>query len=372
MTLILEDTLTLEDIFVAGYERVIKVTDPKVGLKAIICIHNQALGPTLGGTRIYPYQTFEEALTDATRLARGMTYKSALAESGWGGAKSVIIADPKKNKTKELLKSFGQAVESLKGAYICAEDVGTTPQDMEIISQTNPYVVGLPQLKNSSGDPSPFTAWGTFRGIQSVLKKMTGNSSVDGRSIAIQGLGSVGARLAEFLFWQGAKLIVSDIDEEKMMKIARLYGAQTCASKDILKTKCDVLSPCAMGGILNSETIPQLQCLAVAGSANNQLLAESDADDLMRRGILYAPDFVINAGGLINVTEELEEKGYQPEVSQAKIHRIFDRLTLIYDIAEQNRFSTNKAAIALGDYRLKYGVGKRTTTAYFHHANVRL
>ena len=367
MVFILEETLVLKEIEVPGYERVVHVKNEQVGLNAIISIHSMGMGPSLGGTRIFPYANFDDALEDALRLSKGMTYKSALSECGWGGGKSVIIADPKKDKTEELLFSFGQAVDLLKGDYICAEDVGCSPEDVMIISRATPYVVGLPHDK-SSGNPAPFTAWGTYRGIQSALKKINYSDSVEGKVIAIQGLGSVGAVLAELLFWNGAKLIVSDIDEQRCTRIARQFDAQIVSSDEILKVSCDVLAPCAMGGVINSQTIPQLRCAAIAGCANNQLLQDQDADELMARGILYAPDFVINAGGLINVTQELESAGYNPGAARNKIHKLFDQLMVIYDIAEQNRCSTHKAAMSLGDYRLKYRIGKRQYPPVFHHA----
>ncbi|HSW87159.1 MAG TPA: Glu/Leu/Phe/Val dehydrogenase [Rhabdochlamydiaceae bacterium] len=368
MTLIVEETLVLEEIFIPGYERVVKVTDEKAGLKAIISLHNTSIGPALGGTRIYPYPSFDDALNDVLRLSKGMTYKSALAETGLGGGKSVIILDPKKGKTEESLMAFGKAVHQLEGAYICAEDVGCTTSDMMVIRRTTPYVVGLPHEK-SSGDPSPFTAWGTFRGIQSVQKKLYGNDSLKDKVVAVQGLGSVGSRVAEFLFWAGAKLILCDTNLDKAHQIAGKFGAEVCEPEDILTVECDIFAPCALGGILNQNTIPKLKCRAIAGCANNQLLKDSDADELMKRGILYAPDFVVNAGGLINVNEELDPEGYRPDVSRNKTDAIYDRLMIIYDIAEQNRFSTNAAAVSLGDYRLKYGIGKRVHSIHLHHAD---
>lgn len=369
MPAVFEDTLVLEELAVAGYEKVIKITDEKSGLRAIICLHNTTLGPALGGTRIYPYHTFDEALTDVLRLAKGMTYKSAVTETGYGGGKSVIIADPVHQKTPALLRAFGRAVDRFAGEYICAEDVGSTTADMMMIREETPYVVGLAHEK-SSGDPSPFTAWGTFRGIQSVLKRIFDEESVQGRVIALQGLGSVGAKLAEFLFWAGAKLIITDIDSKRVERCTALYGAKVCHPDAIFDEICDVFVPCAMGGIINPKTTSRLRCKAVAGSANNQLLSDSDGDELMQRGILYAPDFVINAGGLINVTSELDEEGYRPSAARQKVHDIFDKLMTIYDIAEQNRFSTNRAAVALVDYRLKYRVGKRISLPSFHHAFV--
>jgi leucine dehydrogenase len=367
MSLVLEQALELEEIVVPGYEKVIKVSNPEAGLNAIIGIHSTAMGPALGGIRIYPYLTFEAALNDVLRLSKGMTYKSAVSECGWGGGKSVIIADPKKNKTKEMLLAFGQAVDRLRGEYICAEDVGCTPADVSIISQATRYVVGLPSQK-SSGNPSPFTAWGTYRGIQSVLAKMDRTDSPENKTIAIQGLGSVGYELAQILFWSGARLIVSDIDMEKCKVIAALTGARIVPIEEIMRVECDIFAPCAMGGILNEQTIPLLKCRAVAGCANNQLLKDSDAEEMAARGILYAPDFVINAGGLINVTQELAFDGYHPVPARDRVHRIYDQLKVIYDIAEQNRCSTHRAAVSLADYRLKYKIGKRVEPPCFHHA----
>jgi len=359
------DSLVLKEIEAEGYEKIVVVTDDRVGLKGIICIHSTALGPTLGGTRIHAYPNFEAALTDVKRLARGMTYKSALAETGLGGAKSVIICNPK-NKTSELLISFAEAIDRLHGLYTCAEDVGCTVEDATLIGKHTPYVVGTSSEK-ASGNPSPFTAWGTYRGIQAVLQKLDGNPSVYGKTVAIQGLGSVGSYLADYLFWNGARLILSDIDWDKTQRLAKKYGATPCPADDILSVSCDVLAPCALGGILNPQTIPNLHCRAVAGAANNQLLNDEDADLLKKRDILYAPDFVINAGGLINVSLEIEEEGYSPAKSHAKVHKLFDQLMHLFEISEQNNCSTHSAAISLGDYRLKYGIGKRINPPRYHH-----
>lgn len=361
----LEDHSVMEEIEVDGYEKVYKITDDTVGLKAIICIHNTTLGPALGGTRIYPYPTFDAALTDVVRLAKGMTYKSALAQTGLGGGKSVIISHPQ-NKTKELLTSFARAVNRLNGTYTCAEDVGCSLEDTTLISEHTPYVVGVHHEK-SSGNPAYFTAWGTFRGIQSVVKNLYDSLSVEGKTIAIQGLGSVGSLLAELLFWHGAKLILSDIDWDKTLKYAKKFGAKACPAEDILSQQCDILAPCAMGGILNPQTILQLRCKAVAGCANNQLLSDQDGDELMHLGILYAPDFVINAGGLINVTEEIDPQGYNPSNARLKVDKLYDQLMHIYEIAKQNQCSTHRAAVSLADYRIKYGIGKREVPPCYHH-----
>lgn len=360
-------TLQLEQLSVKGYEQVVKVTDKKVGLNAIIAIHDTTLGPSLGGIRIQPYQAFDDAMEDVLRLSKGMTYKSSLVEVGLGGGKAVIIADPKKHKTEELLLSFGAAVEALGGAYICAEDVGCTTADVKIVRRATKYVVGLPHPK-SSGDPGPFTAWGTFRGIQATLKKLFGSDSVEGRTIAVQGLGNVGLNLTEYLFWAGAKLILSDIDPVKLEKAAAKYGAKAVAPEHILSTECDILSPCALGGILNDQTIPKLRCKGIAGGANNQLLKPIHGDMLRSRGIPYAPDFVINVGGIINVAAELEDCGYHPSNPRAMVHRIYDTIGSIYEIADRNNESTHNAAIALAEYRIKYGLGKRVISPTFHHS----
>jgi leucine dehydrogenase len=366
MTAVLEQALVLEEIFIPGYEKVLKVTQSQVGLNAIICIHNTTMGPALGGIRVYPYATFEAALNDVLRLSKGMTYKSAITESGWGGGKSVIIADPQK-LTKEMLYAFGQAVDRLQGQYICAEDLGCTPNDVLEVSKATPYVVGLPHAR-SSGNPSPFTAWGTYRGIQSVLKKITNSDSVENCTVAIQGLGSVGYALAQLLFWNGAQLIVSDIDSAKCQSIAVLTGAKIVSSSTIFSEKCDVFAPCALGGVINEQTIPLLCCKAIAGCANNQLQKDTDADELLAKGILYAPDFVINAGGLINVTQELASLGYNPTMARNKVNQLYDQLMILYEIAQQNHFSTHRAALLLADHRLKYRIGKRIEAPCFHHA----
>jgi len=359
-------TLHLEKIPVKGYEQVLKVTDKKSQLTAVIAIHDTTLGPALGGIRIQPYSTFNDALEDALRLAKGMTYKSAVSEVGFGGGKSVIIADPKTQKTPELLMAFAAAVEKLGGSYICAEDMGCTTEDVKVIRRVTKHVVGLPHAK-SSGDPGPFTAWGTFRGIQSIAKKLYGTESLEGRKIAVQGLGSVGSSLVEFLFWAGADLIISDIDTAKMQKISAKYNAKTLPVDQILKAECDILAPCAFGGVLNDQTIPQFRCRGIAGSANNQLLKDTHANALKERGILYAPDFVINAGGLLNVASELEDMGYNPSFPRYKVHHIYDTLLAIYEIAEKNRESTHTAALSLAEYRIKYGIGKRVIPPTYHH-----
>lgn len=365
-TLFQEDCLVMEEIHTEGYEKVYKVEDSSVGLKALICLHNLTLGPGLGGTRIYPYPDFETALTDVKRLAKGMTYKSAISGCCLGGAKSVIMAS-QQQKTPELLRSFGRAIERLEGLYIAAEDVGCNMADVGEIAATTKYVVGLSHDK-SSGNPSYFTAWGTYRGIQASLQKIFGSDSVKDKVIAIQGMGSVGSILAGLLFWNGAKIIVSDVDTEKAKKIAKQYSATYVDPSEILSSECDVLSPCALGGIINDQTIPTLRCKAIAGAANNQLLVDANGDDLVKRGILYAPDFVINAGGLINVAEEIFPQGYDPVSSRDKVDSLYGMLISIFETAERNGTSTHKAAMALGDHRIENKINVRSDAPCFHHA----
>lgn len=355
-----------ETIPVRGYEYVVKIINNKTGLKAIVAIHNTTLGPALGGTRIRAYSDFDEALEDVLRLSKGMTYKSAITDVGLGGGKSVIIADPHKEKTPELLLSFAEALNILKGRYICAEDVGVTPEDTGIIMRKTKYVVGLPG-KSGSGNPAPFTAWGTFRGIQSVIKYLYGTEDLEEKKVVIQGLGQVGLYLCHYLFWAGADLVVTDVHDEKVEKVKSLCGAEYVSPEEIYDVPCDVFAPCALGGTINANTITRLKCKAIAGCANNQLAKDEDAEFLRKRNILYAPDFVINAGGLLNVTSEIDVEGYTPKVPRLRTHRIFDRLISIYEIAKKNQISTHQAAISLADYRIKYGIGRRVQPPHFHH-----
>jgi leucine dehydrogenase len=360
--------LVFKDLEMQGFERVVQVTDDSCGLKAIIAIHDSKLGPGLGGIRFYPYQQLSDALFDVTRLAKGMTHKSAMAEVGFGGAKSVVMVSPQ-DKTPELLKALGRAVEQFQGAYICAPDYGCTMEDIDVIRSQTKYVVGG-RYDHGSGDPGPFTAWGTLVGMKATLAKLFGSDSGKNRTVAIQGLGSVGFRIAEHLFWLGAKLVVADPCQEKTDLARTRFNAQVVSIEDILKTECDLLAPCALGGILNPTTIPALRCKAVVGCANNQLLTEMDAKLLKDRDILYAPDFVVNAGGLINVSFEVEEKGYNSRLAKEKIDQIYDTLLKIYDAADEYDCSTQAAVTSMIEYRLTHSIGKREAAVYWHHANL--
>lgn len=329
-----------------GHESVIKFEDKQAGLVAIVAIHSTVMGPALGGTRIYPYTSEEQALKDVLRLSEGMTYKSSIAKAGFGGGKSVILLDPVKGKTPEMLRAFGRAVQSLGGQYICAEDVGCTTEDVGVIRMETEHVVGL-DFPEGSGNPAPFTARGVYRGIQSALYEKTGSRSVAGKKIAIQGLGSVGQWLARYLFWEGAELVVTDINAKLKEDFVRSVGADWVEPDSIYEVECDVFAPCAMGGVINEKTVARLKTEIVAGAANNQLDSEQAGEMLHQKGVLYVPDFVINAGGLINVSSEGKNQGYNARVSRDTVDQIFDTLLNVYDLAKKSGTSTQKAAMQL-------------------------
>jgi leucine dehydrogenase len=357
--------LSIKKLSIPGYEQVVEATDPARGLHCYIAIHNTTLGPALGGTRMYPYASPQAALNDVLRLAKGMTYKSAVAEDGLGGGKSVIIGDSHKQKTTELLHAFAEVLDSFKGQYIAAEDVGTTLADMVTIRQRTPYVASLPGDR-SSGDPSRYTAWGIFRGIQAVAKKLWHTKSLRGRSVAIQGLGSVGAKLASILFWEGANLIVTDIDPTVVHQMAHDYKASSISLDGIFSVPCDVFAPCALGGIINKTTLPFLKCSAIAGSANNQLENEEIGWELMQKGILYAPDYIINSGGIINAAAEFEPGGYNPVVARDRTNHIYDNLMKIFHKADADKKPTNLIANEIAEYHISHGIGKRKFPIQFN------
>lgn len=351
--------LTIEELDIPGYEKVIEGKDPARGLHCFIAVHNTQLGPALGGTRIHPYKTSEAALKDVLRLAKAMTYKSAAIQDGLGGGKSVIIANPHKEKSQELLHGFAEVLDSLKGLYIAAEDVGSNTHDMNTIHQRTPYVAATSNA-SSTGDPSPFTAWGVFRGIQAACMKLFGSPCLQGKTVAIQGLGSVGGKLANHLYWHGANLLVSDIHADHVRPCVTGYGATEVPPEEILTVECDIFAPCAMGEIINEETIKHLRCKAIAGAANNQLATPEQGKQLQKMGILYAPDYIINAGGLINASSEYEPGGYNPICSRNKTDKIYDHLIRIFQEAEEQEKTTTEIANQLAEYNLLNGVGKRT------------
>lgn len=333
------------------HEEVIFCHDKNVGLKAIIAIHNTALGPALGGTRMWNYKNEEEALVDVLRLSKGMTYKASAAGLNLGGGKAVIIGDPKTQKSEGLFRAFGQFVNSLNGKYITAEDVGTSVQDMEYIYMETPFVTGIPKDFGGSGDPSPYTAHGVLMGIKAAAKEKFGADSLKGIRVAVQGMGNVGSNLVKFLHEEGAETIIADIDQARTAKIATQFGSKAVSPDEILFQECDILAPCALGAIVNDQTISKFKTKVIAGGANNVLAEGRHGDQLKEMGILYAPDYVINAGGLMNVFVELE--GYTPDRAFEKTKRIYDNMLKVFEIAKRDNISTHIAADRLAEERIK-------------------
>ncbi len=333
------------------HEQVVFCHDPSVGLKAIIAIHNTSLGPALGGTRMWNYKNEDEALTDVLRLSKGMTYKAAAAGLNLGGGKAVIIGDSKTQKSEGLFRAFGQFVNSLNGKYITAEDVGTSVNDMEYIFMETPFVTGIPKDFGGSGDPSPYTAHGVLMGIKASAKWQLGTDSLKGMRIAVQGLGNVGTNLVKYLTEEGAKVIVADIDPEKVKKHVDQYKVQSASVDEILFTECDILAPCALGAVVNDNTIQKLKTKVIAGGANNVLAEAKHGNQLRELGILYAPDYVINAGGLMNVFVELE--GYSPDRAFDKTRKVYDNCLKVFEIAKRDNVGTHTAADRLAEERMK-------------------
>ncbi|WP_323721625.1 Glu/Leu/Phe/Val dehydrogenase [Acetomicrobium sp.] len=332
-----------------NYEQLVLCHDEASGLRAIIAIHDTTLGPALGGCRMWTYSSEDEAIEDALRLARGMTYKNAAAGLNLGGAKAVVIGDPRKDKSEALFRALGRYVETLGGRYITAEDVGTTIEDMEYIRMETKYVAGLGE---GSGDPSPITALGVFHGIRAACKEVFGTDDVAGRKVAIQGIGNVGYNLAKYLKKAGAELIVTDIFEDNVNKAVKELGAKAVKPDEIIGVECDIFSPCALGAIINDETIDKLKCKAVAGSANNQLKEDRHGDMLEQKGILYVPDYIINAGGVINVAAELEPGGYVREKAVKKVEALYNAVLEVIEIAKKENIPTYKAADRLAENRI--------------------
>ena len=335
-----------------GHEQVVFCNDKKTGLKAIIAIHDTTLGPALGGTRMWNYNNEIDALNDVLRLSRGMTFKAAISGLNLGGGKAVIIGDSYKEKTEQLMKSFGNFVESLGGKYITAEDVGMTPQDMEYVRSTTKHVTGIPESMGGSGDPSVFTAYGVYMGMKASAKFKWGSDCLHGKRVLVQGVGHVGYYLMKHLLKEGAEVIISDIDNDKVEKYCSKYGVTSVEPHtDIYSIDMDIYSPCALGATLDSVTIPKLKCSIVAGAANNQCADENIHSELIyNRGIVYAPDFLINAGGLINVYSEI--KGYNREKSLLKTKEIYDTTLEILLNSETNNITPQDSAMKIALNRL--------------------
>ncbi|MET3682419.1 leucine dehydrogenase [Alkalibacillus flavidus] len=348
------------------YEQVVFCQDKNSGLKAIIALHDTTLGPALGGTRMWTYNTEEEAVVDALRLAKGMTYKNAAAGLNLGGGKTVIMGDPKTDKNPEMFRAFGRYIQGLNGRYITAEDVGTTEHDMDYIYTETDYVTGISPEFGSSGNPSPATAYGMYRGMKAAAHEAFGTDSLEGKTIAVQGVGNVAYHMCKHLHEEGAKLIVTDINKESVKRAVNDFGAQAVDPDDIYSVDCDIYAPCALGATINDDTIPQLKAKAIAGSANNQLAEERHGDKLNELGIVYAPDYVINSGGVINVADELN--GYNQNRAYKQIETIYDSLTKIFDISKRDNISTHKAADRMAEERIATVRQTRSTFLQNEHS----
>ncbi|NGP87350.1 Glu/Leu/Phe/Val dehydrogenase [Aliifodinibius halophilus] len=333
------------------HEQIVVCSEPSLGLKAIIAVHDTTLGPALGGVRMWPYNNEQEAIRDVLRLSRGMTYKAAISGLNLGGGKAVIIGDPRKEKNESLFRAFGRYVDSLGGRYITAEDVGINVQNMEWVRMETKYVSGLPKSIGGSGDPSPVTAYGVYQGMKASAKKAYGSDSLEGKRIAIQGAGHVSSHLAKFLSKEDAELFICDIYEDKVNAVAEETGAKVVDPDEIYGLDVDIFSPCALGGVVNDDTMDQFKCDIIAGAANNVLDNEDKHGRmLLDNDILYAPDYVINAGGLINVASELE--GYNEERAHKQASKIYDTILDILNYSEDNNTPTFVASNILAEKRI--------------------
>jgi leucine dehydrogenase len=333
-----------------GHEQVMYVQDKSVGLRAIIAIHNTVRGPALGGSRFFDYASEEDALFDVLRLSRGMTLKNAAAGLNLGGGKAVIIGDPKKLKSRAFLNSYGKFIDSLNGRYYTAEDMNISAADMAYMNETTKFVVGTPEV---SGDPGPFTARGVYMGMKAGAKEKFGSDSFAGKTIAVQGMGSVGSKLCAYLAKEGAKLIVCDINPASTEKAAKEFNATVVAPEKILTTDCDILAPCAMGAIFNTENVASLKCTLIAGAANNVLLDPATGDKLESMGILYLPDYIVNAGGVINCGMEVSEGHYDVNAVNKKVDEIYSTTEKIIALAKEKKIGTHRAADEYAEAQLK-------------------
>jgi leucine dehydrogenase len=330
------------------HEQVVFCYDPTSGYRGIIAVHNSTLGPALGGTRFWNYASDMDALIDVLRLSRGMTYKAAVAGLNLGGGKAVIIGDPKTTRREMIFRAHGRFVETLKGRYITAEDVGTSVDDMDYVHMETDHVTGI---VGGSGDPSPVTAYGTYRGIKACALEKFGSDSLNGVRVAVQGCGHVGYYLCQYLAEEGAKLIVTDIDQDRVMTVMQEFGAEAVAPDAIYAVDAEIFAPCALGAIVNDKTIPQFKFQIIAGAANNQLAEERHGEELTRRNILFAPDYVINAGGLINVYGELND--WSADRAKRKAGEIYDTLIQLFELAKEQGIATHEAADRLAERRVQ-------------------
>lgn len=334
-----------------NHEQIVFCNDKDTGLKAIIGIHNTVLGPALGGTRMWKYSNEWEALNDVLRLSRGMTFKSAISGLNLGGGKAVIIGDSKIDKTPEMIIKFGEYVNSLSGKYITAEDVGTTTPDMDMIRDVTPYVTGISEERGGSGNPSPVTAYGVYMGMKAAAKYQFGTENLSGKKVLVQGIGHVGETLVGHLTKEGALVQITDINESRVQEVAKKYGATIFTGSDLYSADVDIYAPCALGATVNDETIGKLKAKVIAGAANNQLANEQVHGKILKdKGILYAPDFLINAGGIINVYAEIV--GYDKAEAMRRTENIYNTTLEIFSFAEKNGLTTHQAALSIAQNRI--------------------
>ncbi|HNR91667.1 MAG TPA: Glu/Leu/Phe/Val dehydrogenase dimerization domain-containing protein [Dokdonella sp.] len=342
--------MLFETLATTGHEQVVYCHNKDAGLKAIIAIHNTVLGPSLGGLRMWPYKSEQDALDDVLRLSRGMTYKNAVAGLNLGGGKAVIIGDPAKDKSEALFRAFGRFVESLNGRYITAEDVGIDVNDMEWVFRETSFVTGVHQVHGGSGDPSPFTAFGTLQGLMAALNARFGDEDVGKYSYAVQGAGHVGMEFIKLLREQGAKVFVTDINRELVDRAVDEHGCTAVGIDEIYDVDADVYSPCALGGTVNEKTLDRLKCKVICGAANNQLASDAIGDEVKRRGLFYAPDYAVNAGGVMNISLEID--GYNRERAMRMMRTIYHNVGRIFEIARRDDIPTYKAADRMAEERI--------------------
>ena len=334
------------------HKKLVLCNDTQSGLRAVIAIHSTSLGPATGGLRMWPYASEEEAIFDALRLARGMTYKYAAAGVNLGGGKAVIIGDPKRDKSEALLRALGRFIDQLGGEYITGEDVGTTLDDMEVIFSETNHVVTLPKHCGGAGDIAPATALGSVAATKACAKHVWGTDELKGRKIALQGLGAVGYKALRMLAEEGAQVVVADVDSQKVDTAIAEFGVMAVAPNDIYKQEVDIFAPYALGAVINDETIPQLRAKVVAGSANNIFAEERHGDELERRGIVYAVDYIANSGGTIFDTDRLRKGGFQPERASANVRKIYERIEEVFRLAKRDHIPCYAAADCLAEERI--------------------
>lgn len=342
--------MIFDSIATTGHEQVVFCHSKDAGLKAIIAIHNTVLGPALGGLRMWPYKSEEEALNDALRLSRAMTYKNAVAGLNLGGGKAVIIGDPAKDKSEALFRALGRYINSLHGRYITAEDVGIDVNDMEYVYRETEFVTGVHQVHGGSGDPSPFTAYGALQGLMATLNYKYGNEEVGKYRFAVQGAGHVGSEFIKLLREQGAKVFVTDINKDAVQRCVDELGCEAVGPDEIYDVDCDVFSPCALGGTVNEQTIERIKAPLICGIANNQLSTDAIGDELTKRGVVYAPDYAVNAGGVMNVSLEID--GYNRERAMRMMRSIYYNVGRIFQIANRDGIPTYKAADRMAEERI--------------------